>query len=170
LYNAPTIHPSQYEWCIFGYEKDKEKKIKKLREKVFKLGGSHTNSHIVCINFVFVSFWNKSNENMVNDFSSSLLIVYYLIEYFQLPLIRVLKCATNANIYSYFVEPTGRTYDEWDDFINKNKLPECHICYPQSKMEKTSFYSLFRFGLLDSIVPNLISQAVIYRCHFRRSW
>lgn len=29
-----------------------------------------------------------------------------------------------------YVESTGRAYDDWEDFLNKNKLPECNILYP----------------------------------------
>ncbi|KAE9551734.1 hypothetical protein FO519_005045 [Halicephalobus sp. NKZ332] len=45
----------------------------------------------------------------------------------KLPIIRVFRAKPN---YSYFVEPNGRTYDSWADFLDKNKLPECEICYP----------------------------------------
>uniref|UniRef100_A0A914XUW8 DUF4781 domain-containing protein n=1 Tax=Panagrolaimus superbus TaxID=310955 RepID=A0A914XUW8_9BILA len=51
-----------------------------------------------------------------------------------LPLIRVYRGKpSNADKYydlSYFVEPEGRTYDSWNDFIEHNQLPECKICYP----------------------------------------
>jgi hypothetical protein len=56
-----------------------------------------------------------------------------------LPLIRILKYAKNNNEYSYFIEPTGQVYDGWTDFIDKNNLPECHICYPKSEMEEIVF-------------------------------
>jgi hypothetical protein len=68
LYNAPTIDPSNYGWCIFGYEQDKEKKIKALRQKILDLSKSHVDSHIVSVNFIFVSFWTEENESMVSDF------------------------------------------------------------------------------------------------------
>ncbi len=48
-----------------------------------------------------------------------------------MPLIRVLKHIKDGLTYSYFIEPSGRTYDGWNDFIDNNKLPECDICYPK---------------------------------------
>jgi hypothetical protein len=75
LYNAPTIDPSESDWCIFGYDKDKEEKIKALRQKALDLSESHANPHIAYINFVFVSFWTKDNESMVSDFLSDLLMM-----------------------------------------------------------------------------------------------
>jgi hypothetical protein len=53
-----------------------------------------------------------------------------------LPLIRVLKYVKDGYTYSYFIEPTGRTYDGLADFIDTNTLPECDICYPKGEMEK----------------------------------
>lgn len=53
-----------------------------------------------------------------------------------MPLIRVLKYTKNDHNCSFFVEPSGRTYDGWADFLDANKLPECHICYPKSNKEE----------------------------------
>uniref|UniRef100_A0A914Q9Y0 DUF4781 domain-containing protein n=1 Tax=Panagrolaimus davidi TaxID=227884 RepID=A0A914Q9Y0_9BILA len=44
-----------------------------------------------------------------------------------LPLIRIFKSYPNN---TYFVEPEGRTYETWADFLDKNLLPKCEICYP----------------------------------------
>jgi hypothetical protein len=78
LYNTPTIDPSGSDWCIFGYEKDKEEKIKALRLKTLDLSKSHTNSDTVWINFIFVSFWTKENENMVRNFSFGFISDFFI--------------------------------------------------------------------------------------------
>ncbi|KAE9546083.1 hypothetical protein FO519_010705, partial [Halicephalobus sp. NKZ332] len=44
-----------------------------------------------------------------------------------MPIIRVFRAHPNL---SYFVEPSGRTYSSWEDFLDKNKLPGYEICYP----------------------------------------
>lgn len=74
LYNAPTINPEDHDWCIFGYDKDQEEKIKALRQKALDLSKSHVDSHVVWINFIFVSFWTKENESMVSHLSSLLMM------------------------------------------------------------------------------------------------
>jgi len=73
LYNDPTINPSTSDRCIFGYDEEKEKKIKELRQKALSLSESHPDSHIVWVNFIFVSFWTKDNENMVKQISLGLM-------------------------------------------------------------------------------------------------
>jgi hypothetical protein len=62
---------------MFGYDKDKEKKIKILCEQALNLSKSHSDPHIVWVNFVFVSYWNKDDENMASDFLSDSFIIFY---------------------------------------------------------------------------------------------
>ena len=136
VYGPPTIVPDDSNKSIFGYESEvifftifililffqKEKHIKDLQEKVLDLSKTVWNNETVRINFIFISFWSEKFESMVKFPLST-----YLMNMFQLPIIRVYRAYPN---HSYFVELGGRTYDSWNDFLDTNKLPECEMCYP----------------------------------------
>uniref|UniRef100_A0AC34GNQ4 ZZ-type domain-containing protein n=1 Tax=Panagrolaimus sp. ES5 TaxID=591445 RepID=A0AC34GNQ4_9BILA len=114
IYGPPTIIPhkatiinGKEKICEFGYTSKQEKHIKELRLHIQNLKREYSNEHVF-INIIFVSFWSYKYESI-------------------LPLIRIFRANPD---HSYFVEPEGRTYESWADFLNKNLLPKCEICYP----------------------------------------
>ncbi|KAF1749007.1 hypothetical protein GCK72_025474 [Caenorhabditis remanei] len=97
----------------FGYTKEQEEHIIKLRDELFDINRRQKKykegeSNIVETKFVFVSFFADGSHSNI------------------LPLI----CLRISDTRTMYVESTGRAYDDWDDFLSKNKLPECNILYP----------------------------------------
>uniref|UniRef100_A0AC34FCH5 ZZ-type domain-containing protein n=1 Tax=Panagrolaimus sp. ES5 TaxID=591445 RepID=A0AC34FCH5_9BILA len=110
IYGPPTIIPSSSNSSYYGYDDKKEKHIMSIRNHVLELNRKAWKDEKVYMNVIYVSFWSKDYESM-------------------LPIIRVFR-KKDDYLHSYFVEPEGRTYDSWSNFLDKNKLPECEICYP----------------------------------------
>ncbi|CAI5455716.1 unnamed protein product [Caenorhabditis angaria] len=97
----------------FGYNKEQEEHILQIRDELFDINRKQKklkdgDENIIETKFVFVSFFADGSHSNV------------------LPMI-CLKINDSKTIY---VESSGRAYDGWTDFIDKNKLPECSILYP----------------------------------------
>ncbi|ULT84317.1 hypothetical protein L3Y34_013179 [Caenorhabditis briggsae] len=97
----------------FGYTQEQEEHILKLRDELFDINRRQKKlkegePSIVETKFVFVSFFADGSHSNI------------------LPLI----CLRISDTKIMYVESTGRAYDDWDDFLSKNKLPECNILYP----------------------------------------
>lgn len=46
------------------------------------------------------------------------------------PIFVLRKCHGSANPCRVFVDHTGRTYDTWEEYKNRNKLHECEMILP----------------------------------------
>ncbi|CAD6187179.1 unnamed protein product [Caenorhabditis auriculariae] len=134
----------------FGYTEEQEKHIIKLREELFDINRKESkhrdgDSEVLETKFVFVSFFAEGSHSNV------------------LPLV----CLRINDDKIIFVESSGRAYDGWDDFINKNKMPECFILYPAMgnyKMEEGVLnlrYDLSRRAKLPSKIIKVSDRSAM---------
>uniref|UniRef100_A0A914P7K2 ZZ-type domain-containing protein n=1 Tax=Panagrolaimus davidi TaxID=227884 RepID=A0A914P7K2_9BILA len=107
----------------FYYLPEQEDEIKKIREHVLEMHKDASDDNVMHINFLFVCYWSKEVES-------------------QFPLIRLKK-----SDQCYFIEKKCRTYHSWDDFLDKNKIPEATMCYPMDGWYSpdTNGYCLLEF-------------------------
>ncbi|CAB3400440.1 unnamed protein product [Caenorhabditis bovis] len=112
----------------FGYSKQQEEHILKLRDELFDINRKQKklkegDKNILETKFVFVSFFAEGAQSNI------------------LPLV----CICISPTKNLFVESSGRAYDGWDDFLDRNKLPECYIIYPNNgfyEIEDKSYLNL----------------------------
>lgn len=95
-----------------GYKQKQVKTITKLCDMIVRKTKNYTNLGQVKISCIFVSAKSRKDR-------------------FTVPLIRVLKYDNADDACNHrFVDSNCRMYRGWDDFLKRNKLPQCLLLYP----------------------------------------
>jgi hypothetical protein len=95
-----------------GYRQKQVRTITKLCNMIVRKTRNYVNVGQVKISFIFVCA--KSEK-----------------ERFTVPLIRVLKYDYADDVCNHrFFDSNCRVYSTWDDFLRRNKLPQCLMLYP----------------------------------------
>lgn len=107
---GPPTSASSDENCFTGYTKDKFNCILKVFNQITKR--QHSDKILISIIFISLEADDKSSNNVFN-----------------LPIFRI----PNPNIEGEccFIDPAGRFYRDWNDFLKNNKLPKSECCYPK---------------------------------------
>ena len=97
-----------------GYTDKKLKEINRIFDIIKKCMEHHQNPENIYVSFLFVFGKTKNNSIIV-------------------PVIRIpqfdIIFEQNINL---FVDSCGRVYEGWQDYLEKNTIPECVLCYPRN--------------------------------------
>ncbi|XP_034241178.1 uncharacterized protein LOC117645238 [Thrips palmi] len=107
LCGQPTTIPSE-ENCFTGYSGDKLKTISKVFDQI--VNRQHRNT--VLMGTIFISLEKMDGSDVLS------------IPIFRIP---------NPDIQEeyWFVDPSGRLYKNWNDFLQNNKLYKSKCCFPK---------------------------------------
>jgi hypothetical protein len=114
LFNVPEKEPCANLNDGTGYTHKKVKHINKIFDSIKKRMENHRNPKNILVSFLFVS--GKIKE-----------------DYLTFPVIRIPRfdIIFEHNIY-FFIDSCGRVYEEWQDYLEYNTIPECVLCYPRN--------------------------------------
>jgi hypothetical protein len=113
LFGAPEEVPHANRNDDTGYTNGKLKEINNIFAIIQKCTKNNKNSNIL-VSFLFVV--GKSNDVCI-----------------KIPVIRIQQfdIVFRQNI-SVFIDPCGRVYKNWQDYLDNNTIPECVLCYPRN--------------------------------------
>jgi hypothetical protein len=101
-----------------------------------KDGTGYTNAHLKDINHIFdiIKKCMKKHRDQQNIWVSFLFVLAKTErDYIRVPVIRIpehdVSVQQNNNI---FIDSSGRVYKDWQNYLKKNKLPVCVLCYPKN--------------------------------------
>ncbi|XP_046678351.1 uncharacterized protein LOC124366113 isoform X1 [Homalodisca vitripennis] len=112
LYNAPTEIDEDTKTAV--YTKAQESHIKLVCDKIKSLHPTGENSFYISYLYIVIRLRNKKNDEGIQVL-------------FRIPTFEEGKpILDNHN----FIDPKPRRYETWNDYLRKNKLPKCDMCYP----------------------------------------
>ena len=95
-----------------GYRDEKLKEINKIFDIIKKCTKYNENPNKICVSFLLV--FGKTKDSHIT-----------------VPVIRILQFdkvfEQNINV---FIDPYGRVYKDWKDYLDNNIVPDCVLCYP----------------------------------------
>jgi hypothetical protein len=114
LFGVPDQEPCADKNDGTGYTDKKLKHINKIFDIIKKCMEHHKNPKKIWVSFLFV--YGKTSDNCIT-----------------VPVIRVpqFDIIFNKNI-NLFIDSCGRVYEEWQDYLDNNTIPECVLCYPRN--------------------------------------
>uniref|UniRef100_A0A1B6L2J9 DUF4781 domain-containing protein n=1 Tax=Graphocephala atropunctata TaxID=36148 RepID=A0A1B6L2J9_9HEMI len=112
IYNAPSEVNEENKTAV--YTKAQESHIKLVCDKVKSLHPPGENTFYISYLYIVIRLRNKKNDEGVQV------------------LFRVPKFEESKPILDNhdFIDPKPRRYETWNDYLRKNKLPKCDMCYP----------------------------------------
>jgi hypothetical protein len=113
LFDVPQEVPSTSLTDGTGYTHKNQKHINKIFDIIKKRMQHHTNPENILVSFLFVC--GKKSDRSIKA-----------------AVIRVPQFDINfkQNIH-LFIDFSGRVYEQWQDYLDNNTLPECVLCYPK---------------------------------------
>ncbi|KAG8311367.1 hypothetical protein J6590_044515 [Homalodisca vitripennis] len=112
LYNAPTEIDEDTKTAV--YTKAQESHITLVCDKIKSLHPTGENSFYISYLYIVIRLRNKKNDEGIQVL-------------FRIPTFEEGKpILDNHN----FIDPKPRRYETWNDYLRKNKLPKCDMCYP----------------------------------------
>lgn len=112
LYNAPSEIDEQNKTAV--YTKGQQNHIKLVCDKIKLLQPSEEDTFYVSYLYIVIRLRNKKQNEGVQVL-------------FRVP--KIVDGKPNLNSHD-FVDPKPRKYESWSDYLKKNKLPKCDMCYP----------------------------------------
>jgi hypothetical protein len=116
LFGPPEKVPDENSTDGTGYTDKQLEHINTIFGIIRKGMKQHKDPKNICVSFLFVS--GKAGDDFIT-----------------IPVIRIPVFDTifRQNIIN-FVDSFGRVYEDWQDFLENNRIPECVICYPKNGM------------------------------------
>jgi hypothetical protein len=114
LFGVPEEEPCANFNENTGYTNKKLKHINKIFDIIKKCMQYHRNQKNILVSFLFVS--GKTSDGSITA-----------------PVMRVPQFDINfkQNIY-LFIDSCGRVYENWQDYLDNNAIPDCVLCYPRN--------------------------------------
>lgn len=112
LYNAPSEVVKVSKTAV--YTKAQQNHIKLVCDKIKSLQPNEENLYYISYLYIVLRLRNKKRDEGIQ--------VLFRVPKFE---------EEKPNLSSHtFVDPKPRKYDTWMDYLKKNKLPKCDICFP----------------------------------------
>jgi len=131
LYNAPSEVDEQSKTAV--YTKGQLNHIKQICDKIKSLQPSLDDSFYISCLYVVIRLRNKKNDVGIQVL-------------FRVP--KFVDGKPQLDCHN-FIDPKPRLYESWDDYIRKNKLPKCDMCYPENGV----------YGVTDGIVNVMFGKS-----------
>jgi hypothetical protein len=114
LFGLPEEEPCANSKDTTGYRDEKLKEINKIFDIIKNCTINNPNPNNICVAFLFV--FGKTKNDCI-----------------KIPVIRIPQFDTYiGQNFNRFIDLCGRMYENWQDYLDNNKIPECVLCYPSN--------------------------------------
>jgi hypothetical protein len=112
IFDLPEKEPDETN-DYTGYKERQLSCINKIFDVIKNYKRKYRNQEVIYVRFLFVY------AKIENDCA-------------RIPVIGVRKYGSHFHHESVFIDSCARVYENWQDYLENNRLPECALCYPRN--------------------------------------